>query len=1092
LILLTVTVAHSLRFATYISSGGLHGEIRFEKATENSVRIRFSLQATLQYPDQQWFWSVTQFPVDYTIVNNRCDERHVGESIIDLTELVGPIDLPGNETGTVEVAGISLTGKMGLWGKGLLLKDTYSSRTICASITVLEKNIEKFAEAHFYGPIAGTVWFRWLGGYAGDNTTDTIIYTDLHHIHKQKLQNIDYTEHYWKIYVTDIFDISKDKSSCNILQTVFDPDNAGSGKAIGDIDMRLGKVKVATNHRKRYKTLYRDSKLSLLPADLLGPHRLLYLVIFHPMHDDSFLVCTKINHWKTISAKTLINSHGIKGEVALTQVTPFNPTWISISLTPVNDLETRLRYATKVESYKIHELPPETTKTQSNTAERCKTTGNVYNPSNIDETTVPPAGLGTQDQYAVGDLSGKLQGRKEGSYHYDILPGSAKLSGIYWDTYLPLSGIHSIIHRGFVLHKYNETDNMSIIPWVCGTMSLHSLDNTEQVPMLTAQVIYRYPIVGRIIFRQPQNDPQMDTTILIEYLVHADGNALNNSASHRWMIHDNPPGKDYYNWTGRCLSTGDPYNPYKVEWDSKHSEYCSTEVTLCSVGDLTRHGTIDIAGRKMHASVLTRTLLTDTMLSLSGPKSILGKSLVIYDDNGPRARGERLACSIISRVYRRKAVVKDWFGNGEPISLKGKLEFIQQTEYDVTNAEVNLDGLNGQMKGYHIHMTPVEQDLEFPCEGTSLYGHWNPFGINISNTPLPGEGTSDQYEIGDLSGKFGTLENRRTYISAFNDTILPLFGSRSVLGRSIVVHKKEKDLRWACSSIERGYSPSEASELQAIASFHHPQGFAYGYIKMTQLLHRDGSESETIIEVKLRHPGRHDRNVTKDHKWAIYVNPVGVDATVQVKNTRCVAAGYMWNPYFTQLADPLNDDLYKQECGPDLPLRCYVGDISGRLGPINIGLERQVFTDSNFPLGGSISAMGRSIIIFDQSFGSNRFACANIEPNNDIVKYANIRKPPRFVVAQFLEDVRKIMGIPEWMLSIDNRKTKILHNGACIQFLLHFKGPIANTLELDFNKLMSTGRLDTPSLFIPGYVPTKRKVTLGYRQCGSRDPNDES
>ncbi|XP_031842214.1 uncharacterized protein Rsod isoform X2 [Nomia melanderi] len=1007
-------------------------------------------------------------------------------------ELIGPLDFPGNETGTVEVSGISLTGEMGLWGKGLILKDTYSARTICTSITVLEKNIEKFAEAHFYGPIAGTVWFRWLGGHARDNTTDTIIYADLYHVNKQKLQSVDYTEHYWKIYVTDIFDLGKDKSSCNILQTVFDPDNAGNGKAIGDIDMRLGKIKVATNHHKRYKTLYRDSELSLLPADLLGPHRLIYLVIFHPTHDDSFLVCTKINRWKTISTKTLISSHGIKGEVTLTQGTPFEPTWVNVSLTPVNDLETRLRYATKIKSYKIHELPAETAKTVSDTTEICKTTGKIYNPGKIDEATVPPAGFGTQDQYAIGDLSGKLQGRKEGSYHYDILSGSAKLSGIYWDTYLPLSGIHSVIHRGLVLHKYNETDNMSTIPWLCGILSPHLPDNSGQVPMITAQAIYRYPIVGRITFRQSQNNPQMDTTIIIEYLVHADGNALNNSASHRWMLHDNPPGKDYYNWTGRCLSTGDPYNPYKVEWDSKHSEYCSSAEVTCRVGDLTRHGTIDIAGRKLYASTLTRKLFTDTLLSLSGPNSIIGKSLVIYDDNGPRARGERLACSIISKVHRRKGVVKDWFGNGENISLRGKLEFIQQTEYDVTNGEIILDGLNGKMSGYHVHMTPVEPDLEFPCEGTSLYGHWNPFGVNVNSTPLSGEGTTDQYEMGDLSGKFGTLENRKRYTSAFNDTMLPLFGLRSVLGRSIVIHKKEKNLRWACSSIERGYSPSEASELRAIASFHHPQGFAYGYIKMTQLVHRDGSESETILEVKLHHPGKYDRNITKNHNWAIYVNPVGVDATVQIKDTRCVAGGYMWNPYFTQLADPLNDDLYRQECGPDLPLRCYLGDISGRLGPINIGLERQVFTDSNFPLGGSVSAVGRSIVIFDKNFGSNRFACANIEPDHDIVKYANIRKPPRFVVAQFLEDVRKVMGIPEWMLSIDNRKTKILHNGACIQFLLHFKGPLANKLEQDFNKLMSTGRLDAQSLYIPGYVPTKRKLTLGYRQCGSRDPNDKS
>lgn len=81
-----------------------------------------------------------------------------------------------------------------------------------------------------------------------------------------------------------------------------------------------------------------------------------------------------------------------------------------------------------------------------------------------------------------------------------------------------------------------------------------------------------------------------------------------------------------------------------------------------------------------------------------------------------------------------------------------------------------------------------------------------------------------------------------------------------------------------------------------------------------------------------------------------------------------------------------------------MPLRCYAGDVSGRLGPINIGLERQIFTDSNFPLSGSVSATGRSIIIFDKNFSSNRFACANIEPDNDIVKYANIRKPPRFVM----------------------------------------------------------------------------------------------
>lgn len=75
----TVTIASSLRLAAYISSGGLHGEIRFERVAESLVRIRYSLKATLEYPDQQWLWSVNQFPVDYTIIEGRCDKQHVGE-----------------------------------------------------------------------------------------------------------------------------------------------------------------------------------------------------------------------------------------------------------------------------------------------------------------------------------------------------------------------------------------------------------------------------------------------------------------------------------------------------------------------------------------------------------------------------------------------------------------------------------------------------------------------------------------------------------------------------------------------------------------------------------------------------------------------------------------------------------------------------------------------------------------------------------------------------------------------------------------------------------------------------------------------------
>lgn len=57
-----------------------------------------------------------------------------------------------------------------------------------------------------------------------------------------------------------------------------------------------------------------------------------------------------------------------------------------------------------------------------------------------------------------------------------------------------------------------------------------------------------------------------------------------------------------------------------------------------------------------------------------------------------------------------------------------------------------------------------------------------------------------------------------------------------------------------------------------------------------------------------------------------------------------------------------------------------------------------VFQDQNFPLEGIQNAMGRSIVIFGPNFSEERYACANIEPDHDIIKYINLQRPPKFVV----------------------------------------------------------------------------------------------
>lgn len=57
-----------------------------------------------------------------------------------------------------------------------------------------------------------------------------------------------------------------------------------------------------------------------------------------------------------------------------------------------------------------------------------------------------------------------------------------------------------------------------------------------------------------------------------------------------------------------------------------------------------RHETLTISGAKKLIQI-SRMMFKDNLISLTGRYSVIGKSLVIFDDHGPKARGDRLACS---------------------------------------------------------------------------------------------------------------------------------------------------------------------------------------------------------------------------------------------------------------------------------------------------------------------------------------------------------------------------------------------------------------------------------------------------------------
>lgn len=50
-------------------------------------------------------------------------------------------------------------------------------------------------------------------------------------------------------------------------------------------------------------------------------------------------------------------------------------------------------------------------------------------------------------------------------------------------------------------------------------------------------------------------------------------------------------------------------------------------------------------------------------------------------------------------------------------------------------------------------------------------------------------GTADQYQLGDLGDKYGLVESR-SYSNSYNETQVSVFGPYSILGRSVVLHRK--------------------------------------------------------------------------------------------------------------------------------------------------------------------------------------------------------------------------------------------------------------------------------------------------------------
>ena len=118
---------------------------------------------------------------------------------------------------------------------------------------------------------------------------------------------------------------------------------------------------------------------------------------------------------------------------------------------------------------------------------------------------------------------------------------------LLFTTAMPVIGRAVVIHKSPVPHR-----------WVCANIEPEGAREVK-----TAVATFTYPVGGRIVFRQEADDPFSDTLVYVEGLVYTDG-SKNRSDSHAWHVHNEIPGKDFFNWTGRCLSAGGHFNPYRI------------------------------------------------------------------------------------------------------------------------------------------------------------------------------------------------------------------------------------------------------------------------------------------------------------------------------------------------------------------------------------------------------------------------------------------------------------------------------------------------------------------------------------------------